>query len=50
LQLNLNARNRDEMSAIVAQNYLTEGRTDLDAIEVLESALKAEQRRQQRLG
>jgi tetratricopeptide (TPR) repeat protein len=46
LQLNLNTRNRDEMSTIVAQNYLTEGRTDSDAIEVLESALKAEQRRQ----
>ncbi len=46
LQLNLNTRHRDEMSTIVAQNYLIEGRTDSDAIEVLESALKAEQRRQ----
>jgi len=48
LQLNLATSNRDEMSAIVAQNYLTEGRTDSDAIEVLESALKAEQRKQSR--
>jgi tetratricopeptide (TPR) repeat protein len=47
LYLNLNPHNRDEISTIVAQNYLTEGRTDSDAIEVLESALKAEQRRQQ---
>jgi hypothetical protein len=47
LQLNLAAPNRDEINAIVAQNYLTEGRTDSDAIEVLEGALKAEQRRQQ---
>ena len=47
LQLNLTTTKRDEMSTIVAQNYLTEGRTDSDAIEVLESALRAEQRRQQ---
>jgi len=48
LQLNLTLGNRDEVSAIVAQNYLTEGRTDSDAIEILENALKAEQRRQGR--
>jgi tetratricopeptide (TPR) repeat protein len=45
LQLNLPTHNREEISSILAQNYLTEGRTDSDAIEVLESALKAEQRR-----
>lgn len=49
LQLNLITRNRDEINTIVAQHYLTEGRTDSDAIEVLENALKTEQRRQQRL-
>ena len=47
LQLHLTTNKRDEMSAIVAQKYLIEGRTDSDAIEVLESALKAEQRRTQ---
>lgn len=46
LQLNLAIKNRDEIISIVAQNYLTEGRTDSDAIEVLESALKAEQHKQ----
>jgi tetratricopeptide (TPR) repeat protein len=45
LQLNLATRNRDEINALVAQNYLLEGRTDWDAIEVLENALKAERRR-----
>jgi len=45
LQLNLATRNRDEISAIVAQNMLAEGRMDSDAIEVLESALQAERRR-----
>jgi len=48
LQLHLTSGNREEISSIVAQNYLTEGRTDSDAIEVLESALKAEQRKQSR--
>jgi tetratricopeptide (TPR) repeat protein len=42
LQLNIATHKRDEISTIVAQNYLTEGRTDSDAIAVLESALKAE--------
>jgi tetratricopeptide (TPR) repeat protein len=42
LQLNIATRKRDEINTIVAQNYLTEGRTDSDAIAVLESALKAE--------
>jgi tetratricopeptide (TPR) repeat protein len=46
LQLNLATRNREEINAIVAQNYLTEGRMDADAIEVLESALEAERRKQ----
>ncbi len=48
LLLNLATQNRDEISTIVAQNYLTEGRTDSDAIEVLEGALQAEQRRLRR--
>lgn len=47
LQLNLATNDHDEINNIVAQNYLTEGRTDSDAIAVLESALQAEQRRQQ---
>ncbi|MGH7456459.1 MAG: tetratricopeptide repeat protein, partial [bacterium] len=42
LQLNIATHKRDEINTIVAQNYLTEGRTDSDAIAVLESALKAE--------
>jgi len=45
LQLNLASSDRDEINSIVAENYLNEGRTDIDAIEVLESALKAEQRK-----
>lgn len=45
LQLNLATTNRDEINSVVAQKYLTEGRTDSDAIEVLENALKTEQRR-----
>ncbi|MDZ7267512.1 MAG: tetratricopeptide repeat protein [candidate division KSB1 bacterium] len=45
LQLNLAVKNHDAISAIVAQNYLTQGRIDSDAIAVLEDALKAEQRR-----
>jgi len=42
LNLNLATQRRDEINAIVAQNYLTEGRTDSDAIAVLENALKTE--------
>jgi tetratricopeptide (TPR) repeat protein len=42
LQLNIATHKRDEINTIVAQNYLTEGRTDSDAISVLENALKAE--------
>ncbi len=42
LQLNIATHKRDEINTIVAQNYLTEGRTDSDAIAVLENALKAE--------
>ena len=45
LQWNLASRYRDEINAIVAQKYLAEGRTDTDAITVLEDALKAERRR-----
>jgi hypothetical protein len=46
LQLNIATPKRDEINTIVAQNYLTEGRTDSDAIEVLENALKAERLKQ----
>lgn len=46
LQLNITTPNHEELNAIVAQNFLTEGRTDTDAIEVLEGALKNERRRQ----
>jgi hypothetical protein len=48
LQLNLATSRREEINAIVAQNYLTEGRTDSDALEVLENALKSERSRQSR--
>lgn len=46
LNLNIATQKRDEINAIVAQNYLTEGRTDSDAITVLENALKNERRKQ----
>ncbi len=45
LQLNLATPNLEKINTIVAQQFLTEGRTDSDAIEVLEEALKAEQSR-----
>jgi tetratricopeptide (TPR) repeat protein len=45
LQLNLSTRNRDELNSIVAQQFLSEGRTDSEAIEVLEGALKEHQRK-----
>jgi tetratricopeptide (TPR) repeat protein len=45
LQLNLPIQNREGINAIVAEHFLTEGRTDSDAIEVLENALKTEQGR-----
>jgi len=45
LQLNLATSNRDEINANVAQHYLSEGRTDSDAIEVLENLLMSEQRK-----
>lgn len=45
LQLNLATSNREEINANVAQHYLSEGRTDSDAIEVLENLLKSEQRK-----
>lgn len=41
LQLNLAVNNREKINAIVAQNCLTEGRRDSDAIEALEKKLKA---------
>lgn len=46
VHFNLATSRREEMNVMVAQNYLTEGRTDTDAIEVLEGALKAEIRKQ----
>ena len=46
LNLNLATLHREEINAIVAQNYLTEGRIDTDAIGVLEDALKSELRKQ----
>jgi tetratricopeptide (TPR) repeat protein len=46
LQLNLATNQREEINSIVAQNYLTEGRTDSDALEVLENALKSERQKQ----
>ncbi|MGH7494511.1 MAG: tetratricopeptide repeat protein [bacterium] len=46
LQLNLPVPNRDEINGIVAQQFLTEGRTDSDAIEVLENALRSERQKQ----
>lgn len=45
LQLQLAAQNHYDMSAIVAESFLAEGRTDSDAIQVFEDALKAEQDR-----
>ncbi len=48
LQLNLPMQNREGINAIVAEHFLTEGRTDSDAIEVLENALKIEQNRSRR--
>ncbi|MDZ7363924.1 MAG: tetratricopeptide repeat protein [candidate division KSB1 bacterium] len=46
LNLNIATPRRDEINALVAQKYLTEGRTDSDAIEVLENALKSERLKQ----
>ncbi len=48
LQLNLVMQNREGINAIVAEHYLTEGRTDSDVIEVLENALKTEQTKSRR--
>lgn len=45
-QLNLATPNRDRIDAIVTQNFLSEGRTDTDAIEIFEKALKHEQQKQ----
>lgn len=46
LNLNIATQKREEINALVAQNFLTEGRTDSDAIAVLENALKVERRKQ----
>jgi len=46
LNLNIATQRRDEINALVAQKYLTEGRMDSDAIEVLENALKSERLKQ----
>jgi len=46
LRLNLPTRRRDEINSVLAQKYIAEGRTDSDVIEVLENALKAENRKQ----
>lgn len=46
LQLNLATDEREKFSEMVAQKYLAEGRTDAEVIEVLETALKAESRKQ----
>jgi tetratricopeptide (TPR) repeat protein len=43
LQLNLPSQNYDRINSIVAKRFLNERRTDTDAIEVLEKALKNEQ-------
>lgn len=45
LQLNLDTPHREQINAIVAEHFLTEGRTDSDAIAVLESALAVERKR-----
>jgi len=45
LQLNLSTNNRDEITATVGQHYLSEGRTDSDALDVLENLLKTEHRK-----
>jgi tetratricopeptide (TPR) repeat protein len=45
LQFNLATGYRDEINTVVAQKYLTEGRTDDEAVGVLEQALKVEKRR-----
>lgn len=46
LNLNIATQKHEEINALVAQNFLTEGRTDSDAIAVLENALKVERRKQ----
>jgi len=45
LQLNLLAHRRDDINAIVAQRFLSEGRKDHDAINVMENALLVEMRK-----
>ncbi len=47
MRLNLATPKQDEIQALLAQNYLQEGKTDDDAIRVLEAALKAETQRLQ---
>jgi tetratricopeptide (TPR) repeat protein len=43
-QLNLGTPHREAINSLVAQHYLSEGRTDTDAIEVLEKALQDQRR------
>lgn len=47
VRLNLATPKQEEIQALLAQNYLQEGKTDDDAILVLEAALKAETQRLQ---
>jgi len=42
LQLNIATPRREEINSYVAQHYLNEGRTDSDAIDVMENSLKTE--------
>lgn len=46
VHFNLATTRREEINGMVAQKYLTEGRMDTDAIEVLEGALQSEMRKQ----
>ncbi len=47
MRLNLDTPKQEEINALLTQNYLKEGKTDEDAISVLEAALKAETERLQ---
>ena len=42
MRLNLNTPKQNEINAVLTQNYLQEGKTDDDAIQILEAALKKE--------
>jgi len=45
LQLNLLSHRREDINAIVAQRFLSEGRKDHDAINIMEDALRIEMRK-----